>query len=909
MKNWFSLSFLLFAGLLFIGCSDSGTTDTPVAPPSMSVEVVDINAGSALVNLTTTSMTDFMFIAYPAEKAADLELDPTQINSNPDTIMGACTGGTQQVKIPSLQVDTDYVVYFSGITINEEYYEPLVTAEFRTLQTSKDIEIIEQDYRSVSVHVNYPDYLRTKENAAYPDKGYALRYNFVDIATYNYLESSFPTRFDAYTMICNDYFYGYYIRDDRTFHFNNEFQNWFLHDSEGNVVYDEEGAPVENYGPIVPGHKAYFMLAEYAYGFLPFNFKYGNDLYDYGYYVPTFDYEGYAKAELTNPNVDEAEYWAKAGGFYEKMLVETKAPEQGVGRFIIDKSNLASWGGTFTVKTEGDIQMYAMFVTDEQTYAELMESTLDNDESLLQWFTSSYAAVDIMYARTINVKDNPNGYLFNFEEEFIQVNHELDWIGVFVGFCDENGTKQVFHKEVFELEEPQYEEPELVITPVETGSPYRVAFNIKCASKDRVNGGQAKAGRWYCGYERDWRTANYTNDTQLILEMAGDTFVFSDQDLYDINSEEGLTYEFDSNPDSNTIFGAIIYNEERTPSETVVVESRTAAETVTPIESEYYQKLVGDWTAEATISYVAAGSNKTETMTLTRKVTLGDLDVPTTMTDEFVYAHRTFGYEGAKQIWDDFIYQLENFNDKAQKQNRIIAQGFDFQVPVENFDSELTFAAPYELLLSADYSAYNAESILWDFGPKWFIEVLPEGKLGVPFNSTVLAPMAHWSGDNAYYLIGASEKAVLPNMPNKIAGTAYMFETGYFPVEVSEDGNTITIKPLEFEGDRYYPLPAFIDSATRYWAYYNTIVSDIVLKRGWTEPEATPTSLVKPLAKRVDTLDGQMPVKQNLKSRGLILPAQSQSTETITLKVANKETFHKNFRSSLEKRGFILPEE
>jgi hypothetical protein len=58
------------------------------------------------------------------------------------------------------------------------------------------------------------------------------------------------------------------------------------------------------------------------------------------------------------------------------------------------------------------------------------------------------------------------------------------------------------------------------------------------------------------------------------------------------------------------------------------------------------------------------------------------------------------------------------------------------------------------------------------------------------------------------------------------------------PVEVSADKQTITIKPFEYEGDTYYPNAYSISSWDGSMSPYNTtIVSDVVLTKGWSEAD------------------------------------------------------------------------
>ena len=95
------------------------------------------------------------------------------------------------------------------------------------------------------------------------------------------------------------------------------------------------------------------------------------------------------------------------------------------------------------------------------------------------------------------------------------------------------------------------------------------------------------------------------------------------------------------------------------------------------------------------------------------------------------------------------------------------------------------------------------------------------------------APMSNWSSYNAYYFAGASDKAYMPY--NTAVQAEYPCENGQFPVEISEDGNTITVKPYVAAGDTFYPNMGYISWGNFTMGNYGQIVSEIVLTRGWTE--------------------------------------------------------------------------
>ena len=115
--------------------------------------------------------------------------------------------------------------------------------------------------------------------------------------------------------------------------------------------------------------------------------------------------------------------------------------------------------------------------------------------------------------------------------------------------------------------------------------------------------------------------------------------------------------------------------------------------------------------------------------------------------------------------------------------------------------------------------------------------------------------------------------------------------TPAFPVEVSEDRNTITIKPLVYNDMEFYPNMVGIDYSMNQTILENPVVSEIVLTRGWSEPKATkamsssiskgksvqvkgefPTSVYKPMtelkaAPELKTIEGHIVSRDEFKQR------------------------------------------
>lgn len=118
-------------------------------------------------------------------------------------------------------------------------------------------------------------------------------------------------------------------------------------------------------------------------------------------------------------------------------------------------------------------------------------------------------------------------------------------------------------------------------------------------------------------------------------------------------------------------------------------------------------------------------------------------------------------------------------------------------------------------LIKSNWSAAKAEK---DWGPKFFLQIAEGDKVTVPADR------------NQYFLNWNSTKIGEAYLLG-YAGTSIVVADGSaFPVTVSADFNTITIKPFSNEGTIYYPgVFSYLNGK---WGYYEKFSSDIVLTRG-----------------------------------------------------------------------------
>ena len=348
--------------------------------------------------------------------------------------------------------------------------------------------------------------------------------------------------------------------------------------------------------------------------------------------------------------------------------------------------------------------------------------------------------------------------------------------------------------------------------------------------------------------------ANYTKEVQKMLNQ-GYTYEellswygadLTEEDVQAINSADGLTLCIASMEDmeSTLIIGA--YNEEEGMTVYTGVARSAALPALAPVDSPLFEELKGEWTARIIQTHSETLWMSDESMenwwtvdttwidTTYTTLSLGaDFDKsPATFdeTDEnYSAAYETHYYnalekgateeeadEYAKaQVAAQFAQYKDavvKYEEKYKSQNYILGLGLD---------ALHSFATPWDLFCSSDYVAYDVEEIFYAYGPKLFFQVQEDGSLFLLGDATVtyLSPVAGWNYSDVL-LMGYN-----PTYANE-----GMYYTGSYPVEISEDKNTLVIKGIEAEGEYFYPA---LGSMGYGWPeFFTKTTEDIVLTRG-----------------------------------------------------------------------------
>jgi hypothetical protein len=203
-----------------------------------------------------------------------------------------------------------------------------------------------------------------------------------------------------------------------------------------------------------------------------------------------------------------------------------------------------------------------------------------------------------------------------------------------------------------------------------------------------------------------------------------------------------------------------------------------------------------------------------------------------------------------------------------------------------------------------DYNASMVDYLFYDFGPKWFLQTDAQGNIFVPVNYNIVPPVMCWYNGLEHYLCSSNIELGYANYYNP--NDPMDVQSVGIPVEISEDGNTVTLKAVNIDttdGQKVTLYPTIIYNNQGQLAFYRPyVVSEVVLTKGWSAPATSNLSVGKSgFAKMVaNGADFKAPTKQH--SRTLFAPTTKKSEATVvTKKVATKEEIRKGMAQLFEK--------
>lgn len=821
MRNIFTkLMFvaLVFAGLGAVGCSDSNTD----GPAAASVELTIGSQGATYAGITvrTSGIAKIAYQLYadsenPAKEPAEIVLFATGKVVD-------CVDGNNTISLSGLSPNTTFHLYVAAQTTADTYYGQVLTTSFTTSDVSNDITIVEQDTDGFVL------YVRTPQDVL--DRGNAVRYGVYDIASYNYakgdLDALNGTSSDASLLLSmpQNYCFGANGETSATIDFNNVD---IIAGSGDDLYYARY--------PMAPGEPSVFIMGE----FTGENFR--TPLYDNPHEEEGGG--GTPVIPMSAPNdrtLDEDQYWS---GFHQRFMTSSLDPEPLDASFNVEVDVQDAVHVVVNLNPDPEIMMYSVFMSEDSFYKSTILPLLDNNEDFMPWFTGSYFCSDVVYQLQY-LNNGPMQIDFHYHN---YVYPNTTYHIFLLGRGDEAGYTQCFEQYSFTTPDYKLPIPEVVVTPIKAPegyeeSPYEVWFNVYCPTGDAVG------GMYALDYSIKWEAMIASGATyKQVIEMGN---AFSQQEIARINQPGGYDIKFTSLPDKTSRLGVILYNNEERGADPDAEGSRMVADNTTieepigvRIDSPLFAELSGEWTATARVNVLpenGVGDWYLREEPMVSKITIAEgISYPEKGNlPQEVYDVYNKSKEEVDALYDEFLGLADNYNKRLQGKNRLLCMGWS---------SELDYLAyprtPYELFYATDYSTIDGDTgaLFEDFGPKWYLEVHEDGTVTAPISYETFSPMSAVYGGISFYLIGLSNTGDFERVTD---GTNY--QPLHFPVEVSDDRNTITIKPYVGKNDagetiEYYPTPVYI-SGYGFVVTSPCVVSEIVLTRGWSGEETVPAA-------------------------------------------------------------------
>ncbi|MBR0336563.1 MAG: hypothetical protein IIX34_06865 [Alistipes sp.] len=878
-------------------------------------EFVEAGSSSATVKITTENIAQY---AYSVE-TSDTTLTPELIFAKGEPT--PCVDGEEIVEIKSLSPNTDYVVLFAGATVQDEYYEQVVKVTFKTASFTEELTIYDIDYMSFSAHFNFP-----KDKVL---EGNVIKWGLVEFPVY-YTNRNMKLFSDAEMLNMNDDVYHNYVTESTT---------WLFNEENSYIGTPSEEAPVY-YDPIVPGQPMYFMLGEFAYS-PEDHWGWGS-----GYYNALFNFNNFSADYYATGKLPESEkYWY---GYNKKVFVQAKQPEKISAKPEVT-FNLTPLGGNVTIDMPDSAYGMCVGMMDTGTMLELLP-LLNNDRSLIQWYITSYHS--FMSGISFTVFNDTTVRL----EDYYYMRQGVNYTLYITTLGDEYGAKQSYKTFDFTLPKPTKPAPtasvQATVNPETKKDEHDfVWFNLKCTSSNAI------AAKYLANYEREW--AAMVSQTMKGLNVSEQEAIdymlqtygadLTAEELAAINQADGWNINFSTRPDATTVCGLSVMNDEGTWASAIDMKRSAKEPNATPVSSTLFEDLKGEWTATTTIRYThwhycsnpndpnhdcghkagnngnyivgeSDGNNYTVQATeqISSKVIIGEVGYEKTLPEEvynyFFEASNLKTKEQVDAVYNQFKGAVDDFNANVRGQNRILCQGFSLEYDADIINCQIPehtgapdgkipakYASPYELFIAdaETYSAYNYESPVFDFGPKWYLEVGADGKVTAPFNTGYFSPMAQWY-EHVFQFIAACSRATMA--------------VGSFPVEISADKNTITINPFKHTfklkddngvetsyTEDFYPQIAR-DAGNGQYQLYSMIVAPIVLTRNGAAAPAAQTSEVAPMSTNLKSVDN-VSSRQAPKSRtALPLVEDVKAPEVVKYRLQSAEELRDSFKRVAEKR-------
>ena len=841
-RNLFMVGLLAFAAC-FTGCKEDEGPTLDITVNGSEEFAEEIRSTSASFTIKTSGVEAVAYLVEEgnvAESTKDAAVVYAEAEEDGRVVTVADNAPTT-INVYSLEGGKEYTVF---LVYTKDGQLVLKSKVFTTPAYDRLITVVESRKDGFKFHFNVPD---------------TMHYKYALLPTEQYNSFRASRWADDVTFLSD----GILLKGPQTIDYTSE-QDWyeegdggfFIHpgsaftlmigqcDAEGNLLYEqnpnvdfggEDDWGGEVWGPMAPATRAGEVKAPRmgAYTEEPW---YTDDFYPTGLYAR------------------------------QNLLAALEMVESKVKLELIGKTERRI---KIRCTADDDVQ-YVVAPFDKMSYNMLVSYV--NEEAMPSTLLDYFGAERFSGTQNIELDENALGGLVEVDSTYI-----ISVIGVY----EEDGSVLSYDSIHVTLTKSTLPAAEVVITgcenPYGDPTPNLVWFNIKSVGETPVFAAK--------------HIANYTKDVvkelsygftyaDLITYYGGE---LSEEDVQAINSDEGLYLSLYSLEDAENTLIIATYNEEEGEAIYTGVSRAAALPAQPEVSSTLFEDLKGDWTARIIRikseydyeiwDYVTSVDTTYSTITLG-----GDFDNSPETFDA--------NHEAYEMVYNDYFMRAldkgaSEDEAKVAAEKRVAEQFAEYKKMVTKYEEKYkgqnyilglgleeahTFATPWDLFCSPEYSAYDAEELFYAYGPKLFFQVQQDGSLSLLGDANILSlpPVAAW---------GWYEFVLAGNNPDDSS----IFYSGAFPVEVSDDKNTLVIKGVEEQGMKFYPAIGYQDWGLSYLEGGFQTIADIVLTRGAAEYESAATRT----AAKIDV--NKVAKSKNNRIKRTYLPADGLKVKTVKM--------------------------
>ena len=838
-RNLFMVGVMALAAA-FTGCKEEVLPELSTAVNSSEEIAAEVRSTSASFTLNTKDVNNVAyFVKAGVWQESEFNADVIYSDAAANGRLVAVKDGKNTINIYGLEGGTEYTAFFAYLC-GDEYV--LKSQVFTTPAYDRVITVVESRKDGFKFHFNVPD---------------TMNYKYALLPTEQYNSFRASRWADDVTFLSD----GILLKGPQTIDYTSE-QDWyeegdggfFIHpgsaftvmiaecDAEGNLLYEqnpnvdfggEDDWGGEVWGPEAPATRAGVTTAPRmgAYTEEPW---YTDDFYPTGLYAR------------------------------QNLLAALEMVESKVNVELVKKTERR-----IKIRCTADDEVrYVVAPFEKNQYNELINLVTEDAiaSTLLEYFGA----------------DQYNGTMdFEIDENWIYPEIDSTYIISVIGVYADDASVLSHDTLHVTLTKSTLPVAEVVIKGCENPNgeptPNLVWFNIKSVGETPVYAAK--------------HIANYTKD--VVKELSyGFTYAdlityygspLSEEDVQAINSEEGLYLSLYSLEDAENTLIIATYNEEEGEAVYTGVSRAAALPALPEVNSTLFEDLKDDWTARVirikseydydiwdyvysrdtvytTISLGGSFDNSPETFDANHEAYEMIYDSYYMSALDKGASEEEAAEAAEKRVAEQFAEykrMVKKYEEKYKGQNYILGLGLE---------AAHTYATPWDLFCSPEYSAYDAEELFYAYGPKLFFQVQEDGTLSLLGDANILSlpPVAAW-GWYEYVLAG--------NNPDDSS----IFYSGAFPVEISDDKNTLVIKGVEEQGMMFYPAIGYLDWGLNYLDGGFQTIADIQLTRGAAETENVAT-------RAAAKIDVNKSVKaQNNRIKRTYLPSEDVKVKTVKM--------------------------